>query len=194
MLLYNYYHRKQYPNLEVLGFYPFCQLAVILKPALLAHLKFMKISNHKELDDLENQLSLVEKTIMKACDISRVLDTSREAPNTEGWPVVKVAVFLVDSKKENCVLQFSSITQGIWSLIEKDIEVSDQSSESAFQAKLADKKRRVIQKPPRTKSNINLACFQQLAYSAVKEAIGMVYFVNFLFAMQYSLLTHRDIC
>lgn len=178
LLLYNYYHRKQNRALEHLGFDSFCKLAVILKPTLLGHLKFMQISNDKELDDPENQLSIMEKTIMHACDISKVLDASRENPNVEGWPLTKVAVFLVDSKKEKCLLLFNSITQGVWSVIEKDLEVLRQSSDSPTETKQVDKKRRVIRKPSIADSKINLAGFLQLAYSAVTELTGMLFSVH----------------
>ncbi|EXB68719.1 hypothetical protein L484_024739 [Morus notabilis] len=172
LLLYNYYHRKQNPALEYLGFNSFCKLAVILKPALLGHLKFMQISNDKELDDPENQLSVMEKTIMHACDISKVLDASRENPNVEGWPITKVAVFLVDSKKEKCFLLFSSVTQGVWSVI-GNVEVLHQISDSTAEATQANKKRGVIRKPSRVISKVDVAGFLQLAYSAVKDVTGV---------------------
>ncbi|PON38474.1 hypothetical protein TorRG33x02_344980 [Trema orientale] len=173
VLLYNYYHRKQYPVLEFLGFDSFCKLAVILKPALLGHLKVTQISNYKELDDLANQLSLTEKSIMQACDISRTLDASREVPLVERWPITKVAVFLVDLNKEKCWLKFSSNTEGVWSVIEKDVQDSDRSLGSTIETNQTDKRIRVIQKSSRVESSNDLTDFQQLAYLAVKEATGI---------------------
>nr|XP_048333261.1 uncharacterized protein LOC107422026 isoform X1 [Ziziphus jujuba var. spinosa] len=173
VLLYNYYHRKQYPKLEFLGFESFCKLAVVLRPALLAHLTFMQGSNDIELEDLDKKFSITEKMIVDACNVSKSLDASREVPYIEGWPISKVAVLLVDSKKENCFLLFSSITQGVWSVFQKDVDVLSQSSEGTVEAKNSDKKRRVMIRNLRVESKINEAALQQLAYLAVKEATGI---------------------
>lgn len=127
--------------------------------------------------NLDNQFSITEKMIMDACDISKNLDASTEVPNIEGWPISKVSVLLVDSKKENCYLLFSSITQGVWSVIQKDVDVSKQSFQGTAEAKYADKKQRVIGKPLNVESKIDEVGFQQLAYLAVKEATGMVLFL-----------------
>jgi dGTP triphosphohydrolase len=67
---------------------------------------------------------------MSSYDICTLLDASKKVPNIEGWPVSKVAVLLVDSKKENCFLRSCSITDGAWSLIEKDVDASNQISEA----------------------------------------------------------------
>lgn len=171
VLLYNYYHRKQHQQLEFLGFESFCKLAVVLKPSLLSHMKLMQISKTSELDDLENHLSVTEKRIMDACDISTSLNASIDVPNMEGWPISKVAVFLVDSRKENCVLLFSSVTQGVWAVIEKDIDATNHSSEGAKQI---NRKKRTIKKPTRDETGCDEASLQQLAFSAVKEAAGML--------------------
>ncbi|KAK9932414.1 hypothetical protein M0R45_019653 [Rubus argutus] len=175
VLLYNYYHRKQCPKLEVLRFNSFCKLVVDLKPALLAHMKFMKRSSDTELDDLEKQLSVTERTIMDACEISISLDASRGAPNTEGWPISKVTVLLIDSKKENCFLQINSNsrTQGVWSVIEKDMEVTDHSSDDTKEAKHVNKKKSVTGKLSRGESRIDETNCQKLAYSAITEATGI---------------------
>jgi hypothetical protein len=173
VLLYNYYLRKRQLQLEVLGFEAFCKLAVILKPTLLAHMKLMQRSNDTELDDLEKQFSLTEKTIMEACDISTSLDASKDIPNIERWPISKVAVFLFDSKK-NCFLLFSSITQGVWSVIEKDLDISNLTLEVMTEAKQVDKKKRFIRKPSKGESSVDESGLLQRAYLAVKEATGML--------------------
>ncbi|KAF5465331.1 hypothetical protein F2P56_015351 [Juglans regia] len=173
VLLYNYYLRKRHPQLEVLGFEAFCKLVVILKPALLAHMKLMQRSDDTELDDLEKQLSVTERTIMEACDISTKLDASKDVPNIEGWPMSKVSVLLFDYKKENCFLLFSSTTQGVWSVIEKDVDISNLNSEGQVEAKQMNRKRRVIRKPSKEDPNVNESALLQLAYLAVKEATGI---------------------
>ncbi|CBI36653.3 uncharacterized protein LOC104879453 isoform X2 [Vitis vinifera] len=170
VLLYNYYHRKQHQQLEFLGFEPFCKLAVVLKPSLLSHMKLMQILKTGELDDLENHLSATEKMVMDACDISTSLNASKDVPNTEGWPISKVTVFLVDSRKENCVLLFSSVTQGVWSVIEKDVDATNHSLEGVKQIY---RKKRTTKKSTRDETGSDEASLQQLAFSAVKKAAGI---------------------
>jgi hypothetical protein len=173
VLLYNYYLRKQHPQLEVLGFEAFCKLAVVLRPPLLAHLRLMQRSDDTELDDLEKQLSETEKRVMEACDISTSLDASKDVPNIEGWPISKVAVLLVDSKRENFILRFSSITEGVWSLIEKDVDISNITSEGVVDAKQANRKKRFIRKPSKDESSVDESSLLQLSYLAVKESTGI---------------------
>ncbi|KAI9079351.1 hypothetical protein K1719_038650 [Acacia pycnantha] len=97
VLLYNYYYRRQHPELPFFPFDEFCKLAVVLKPTLLAYMNFMQQCSEIELNDVEKQLSVVEKTIMDACDICMCLDASKNVPNIEGWPIAKVTVLLIDS-------------------------------------------------------------------------------------------------
>ncbi|XP_010672149.2 uncharacterized protein LOC104888776 isoform X2 [Beta vulgaris subsp. vulgaris] len=169
VLLYNYYHRKQHPGLAFLEFKSFCKMAVALKPNLQLH---FGMTNRTELDDVEKHLSLTEKAIMNACDTSKSLDASKDNQIVESWPITKVAVFLVDSRKENCYLFHSSTTQGVWSVIEKEVNVPSQRSETVTEAKLANKKKRVIKRTPKeiTADGTGL---QQLASLAVKEACGI---------------------
>ncbi|XP_059632887.1 uncharacterized protein LOC132275422 isoform X2 [Cornus florida] len=173
VLLYNYYQRRKHAEVEFLNFESFCKLAVTLRPSLMSHMKILNRSDYTELNDLENQFSLTEKAIMDACDLSLVLNASKDVPSTEGWPISKVAVLLIDSRKENCVLVFSSITHGVWSVIEKDLDVSNASSEDAVEGKNINKRKRIARKPLRDEANAGEAGFQQLAYSAVKEAMGI---------------------
>lgn len=166
VLLYNYYYRKQQPQAEFLGFKSFCQLAVIVKPTLMGHMKLMHHSDFSELDDVENQLSMTEKAIMDACDISSALDPSQNTPGTENWEVSKVAVLLTDSSKENCWLKFSSTTQGVWSLIEKDVPFPRE------ERKYMNKRKRNAKKSQGNGVMTDKAGLQRLALSAVKEATG----------------------
>lgn len=174
VLVYNYYLRKQNPQLEVLGFEAFCKLSVVLKPTLLAHMKLMQSSDDTEMDDLKKQLSETEKRIMEACDISASLDASKDVPNIEGWPISKVAVLLVDSNKENFFLRFSSITHGVWSVIEKDVDISNHTLEGTVDANRSNKKKRFIRKPSKDELSVDESGLLQLAYAAVKEATGML--------------------
>ena len=163
MLLYNYYHRKQHPELAFLAFDEFCKLALALRPSLSTHMKFTQKSSESELVDAVNQLSLTEEKIMEACNICRCLDPSKSVPNIKGWPISKVAVLLIDYKMKNCFLLFGSITEGVWSLIEKDVDTSSGSSEVSSGTKCY-KKRKVVDGLKKK--------FLEVGYSAVKEAAG----------------------
>ncbi|GAB2294172.1 hypothetical protein Dimus_028392 [Dionaea muscipula] len=161
VLLYNYYHRKFDPRLEFLEFDLFCKLSVIFKPSLMSYMKLMRGANYDGEDDLDKQLSSTEKLIMDACNISRSLDASRDVPVIEGWPVTKVGVFLVDSRKENCLLLHSGITQGVWSLVEKEVDVLGNSSLSTVG------KKRIMKKPLKLNQTTDETALRQLALAAV---------------------------
>ncbi|XP_012570395.1 uncharacterized protein [Cicer arietinum] len=173
VLLYNYYHRKQNPELEFVAFKDFCKLFVNLRPALLPYMKFTQKPDETDLVDVDQQLSLTEKEIASSCDICTHLDASKNVPNIEGWPITKVAVLLVNSKKENCFLLFCSITDGVWSLIEKYVDTSGQSSEVTSGIKFTNQKKRVVKKLTKNGSNVDEDGFLQVGYSAVKEATGV---------------------
>lgn len=170
VLLYSYYYRKQHPEAELLDFKSFCQLAVVVKPTLMGHMKLMHHTDFAKLDDVENQLSVTEKAIMDACDISSAVDPSKNIPNTENWEVSKIAVLLTDSNKENCLLQFSSTTQGVWSVIEKNVPGARRDGEDR---KHISKRRRCNKKSLGDGTNSDKATLQELALSAVTEATGI---------------------
>ena len=172
VLLHNYYHIKQHRQLKFEGFESFSKLAVVLKPTLLAHMKLLQRSNDSELDDPDKQLSVTEKKIMDACDISNSLDASKDIPSAEGWPISKVAVLLIDSRKENCFLKHNSMTEGVFSLIEKDLDVSSCISEAMSEGKQKRKKIKVTRNF--FEDAVDEDTLQQVAFSAVKEATGML--------------------
>ena len=141
VLLYNYYHRREHPHLECLSFESFRSLTTAMRPALLPHFK-----ESGEDVVLEQQTVLLEKVIVDACSLSMSLDASSDFSSLKKWPIKKVAVLLVDSKKTCCYLQHSSITQGVWSLLEKAAAGEGQNEE---------------------------AIFQKVAFAAIKEATGL---------------------
>nr|XP_019702500.1 uncharacterized protein LOC105034290 isoform X2 [Elaeis guineensis] len=171
-LLYNYYHRKQFPQLEFLAFESFCKAASIAKPTLMAYLKYM----HKYEDgsgDLDKQLSITEKKIMDACNISEALDASNNTPNMEGWPISKVAVFLINHTKEICLLQFGSLTQGVWSLLEQELEEPiDNQVDGTQMNKNASKNKRIACGCSHGSSE-NDYVLQQLAFSILEQKAGI---------------------
>ncbi|KAF5816389.1 putative double-stranded RNA-binding domain-containing protein [Helianthus annuus] len=155
VVLYNYYHLNHHREIQFLKFDQFCKLATELKPGILRHMKFTCQSDRTILDDPENQLSITEKAIMDACTISEtLLNASANISNViNEWQVTKVAVLLIDSKKENCFLQFNN---GVWSVIEKDVYPES-------------KKRKKVM------IEYDNDGLQKLAFLAVKEVAGIVY-------------------
>ncbi|KAK8970352.1 hypothetical protein KSP40_PGU010946 [Platanthera guangdongensis] len=120
VVLYNYYHRRMFPKLEFLDFMSFCKVACISKSLLLKYMNAMYKSDMSS--DLDEPLSITERMIMDACNVSLALDASKKAPDMNGWPISKVAVFLIDPSKEYCLLRSSGKTQAIMSIVEKDLE------------------------------------------------------------------------
>ncbi|OMO69905.1 hypothetical protein CCACVL1_19205 [Corchorus capsularis] len=164
VLLYNYYYRKTHLNLNHLDFKSFCELALTLKPNLRPYFKWFLISDDIEVSNIEKQeLSLTEQAIKDACDVCTSLDASRDVPNIKGWPVSRVAVLLIDEKKENCVLQNDSITEGVWSVIEKKVDEIGCSSEE----KHGNKRQRTLDLQDESDEH---GLDKQLAFSAVREA------------------------
>ncbi|KAK6795997.1 hypothetical protein RDI58_009452 [Solanum bulbocastanum] len=171
VLLYNYYYRKQHQDqkIEFLNFASFCQLAVVLKPTLMTYVKLMHRSDYTDVDNLESQLSLTEKEIMRACDISSTLDAAEVVPLSHKWPTSKVAVFLVDSRRENCLLMHSSMTYAVWSIIEKQLDVS---SSYLFDSKCISKKKKANMFSTGLQYG-DASSLQDLALSAATEATGI---------------------
>ncbi|KAL6513632.1 hypothetical protein OROGR_021118 [Orobanche gracilis] len=141
VLLYNYHHRRQKPELKFLDFPSFCKLSVVVKPPLVSFMKLTKETGSTKSNAAENQLSITEKAIKDACDIALALGAKSESPNIEGWPISKVAILLIDSKKENCMLRFGDVTKGVWSLIEKELDASNINQDMLSDEKISDKKK-----------------------------------------------------
>ncbi|KAJ9537230.1 hypothetical protein OSB04_029963 [Centaurea solstitialis] len=95
-----------------------------------------------------------------------LLDASANISSTvKGWPITKVAVLLVDSKRENCFLQFDN---GVWSVIEKDL--SSEANGVGSESKTNKKRRTLYMKGDDAEGEAGL---RQLAFSAVKKVTGI---------------------
>ncbi|XP_042046341.1 uncharacterized protein LOC121792455 isoform X1 [Salvia splendens] len=166
VLLYNYHHRKQKQELVFLEFVDFCKLAIVIRPPLIAFMMMTKESEPQVMYDTEDLLSITERAIKSACDIALGLDASRDFPKMEGWPVSKLTVLLIDSKKENCILQSGAVTEGALSL-QKELSVSIIPPELSAGNKVGNKRRR---DNLLTYSNTE---FLQLGYDVVKDVTGI---------------------
>ncbi|KAI3832063.1 hypothetical protein MKX03_008942 [Papaver bracteatum] len=171
VLLYNYYHRKQFPQLEFLDFESFCKVSVKATPGVLEHMKFMQRGKSLS-NEPEDLLSPTEKAIQDACKISLSLDASKDAPCTEGWPVSKVAVFLMDSMR-NCFLVYGSTTQGVWSLIEEANDCFSNKLEDKSEKQKGNKKKKIRQWPLGGDINADEVSYRRIAFTIVKEATGI---------------------
>ncbi|CAN1247905.1 hypothetical protein LINPERPRIM_LOCUS6544, partial [Linum perenne] len=172
-LLYNYYHRRQHQELKFVNFESLCKLVVILKPSVLSYMKLTQGSNDTQLVNQEKQLSLTEKKIVDACNIALSLDASKVTPTVHESAVSKVAVLLVDSVKQNALLQFGSVTEGVWSVIEKEVEVCNLTEEKSSNSMDSGKRRRVLKGPSKREGSITEDVLKKTATLAVNEATGM---------------------
>ncbi|GJZ27032.1 hypothetical protein Tco_0571285 [Tanacetum coccineum] len=166
-VLYNYYHLNQHRDHEFLKFEQFCNLAIMFKPTILHYMKYMSPSDRPTLTDPATQLSPTEKAIMEACNISEtLLDASANVSSMiKEWPITKVAVLLIDSKKENCFLKFND---GVWSVIEEDLYPEE--STNGIETKKSKKRKLSLMKKYDEEGEVGL---QQLVFSAVKEEAGI---------------------
>ncbi|CAN1247903.1 hypothetical protein LINPERPRIM_LOCUS6544 [Linum perenne] len=172
-LLYNYYHRRQHQELKFVNFESLCKLVVILKPSVLSYMKLTQGSNDTQLVNQEKQLSLTEKKIVDACNIALSLDASKVTPTVHESAVSKVAVLLVDSVKQNALLQFGSVTEGVWSVIEKEVEVCNLTEEKSSNSMDSGKRRRVLKGPSKREGSITEDVLKKTATLAVNEATGI---------------------
>ncbi|KAF8780830.1 hypothetical protein HU200_000777 [Digitaria exilis] len=118
VLLYNYYHRKQFPQLEFADPKRFCICASLTAgEALLMYLQ----QAHDHYDSAGGGLSATDKAVVDACDIAEALDATKDSPEMTMWPISKVAVLLLDQTMKKCLLEHGSETKGVMSFLEKDI-------------------------------------------------------------------------
>ncbi|KAM3270764.1 hypothetical protein P3S67_028966 [Capsicum chacoense] len=135
----------------------------------MSYMKFMDQYDPTASKDMNNDLSVAEKVIQDACNISFALDASRDVPSMKKWLISKVSVLLLDSKKEASSLLYSSVTEGVWSLIEKSLEFPTAEIEGSVERK----KKQTSIRPVIVEQNDDDSGFQQLAFLAFKDAVGI---------------------
>ncbi|CAL5082326.1 unnamed protein product [Urochloa decumbens] len=120
VLLYNYYHRKKFPQLEFADLERFCMTASLTAgDALLVYLN--QVHEHSS-ENVGGLLSVTDKAVVDACDIAKALDATKDSPEMTVWPISKVAVLLLDRTKKMCLLEHGSETKGVFSFLEKDVK------------------------------------------------------------------------
>ncbi|TVU21413.1 hypothetical protein EJB05_31046, partial [Eragrostis curvula] len=116
VLLYNYYHRKHFPHLT---FANPKQFTLAAGDALLVYLK------HRGGDA---EASVTDRAFEDACGIAEALNAKEDSPQTSMWPISKLAVLLVDPTGKKCLIDYASVTKGVWSILEKDITAASGKS------------------------------------------------------------------
>ncbi|CAN6205007.1 unnamed protein product [Urochloa humidicola] len=164
VLLYNYYHRKQFPQLEFADPERFCMTASLTAgDALLMYLN--QVHDHRG-DSGEGLLSVTDQAVIDACDIAKALDTTKDSPEMAVWPISKVAVLLLDRTKKMCLLEHGSETKGVFSFLEKDIKSA-----------LGDSRGSDLSVQESTNKSIALPSepylLQQIAYAEVERKAGI---------------------
>jgi hypothetical protein len=166
VLLYNYYHRKQFPQLEFASPDRFCMsasLTVSNKNLLMYLNQAQNLGN-----GVGAGLSVTDKAIIDACDIAEALDPTKDSPEMIMWPISKVAVLLLNRTKKVCLLEHGSETKGVWSIFEKDIKTAlggSLSSDMSVQG--SSNKSIALPSEPYV--------LQQIAYSEVELKTGWCY-------------------
>lgn len=182
VLLYNYYHRKNYPHLEFLNCLNFCRFAVVSCAKLIAYMGVMKGSSQSLSSLPRHRVTPTERMVKEACETCTVLDSRRTMSDIKAWPTSKVAVLIVDAMKERCILIYGSITKGVWSLVEKEVDGFDNlpggSCESDKKNWLKQKEKGANKRAVGSILNAGdnegvMDKFLQLAFSAVKEQTGI---------------------
>ncbi|EES03215.2 hypothetical protein BDA96_03G225000 [Sorghum bicolor] len=165
VILYNYYHRKQFPQLEFASPDRFC-MSACLTVSNKNLLMYVNQAQSRLFNGVGAGLSVTDKAIIDACDIAEALDPMKGSPEMIMWPISKVAVLLLNRTKKVCLLEHGSVTKGVWSLFEKDIKTAlggSLSSDMSVQGS----------------SNNSIALpsepyvLQQIAYSEVELKTGM---------------------
>ncbi|PUZ71527.1 hypothetical protein GQ55_2G319700 [Panicum hallii var. hallii] len=129
VLLYNYYHRKQFPQLAFADPERFCVNASLTAgEALLVYLQ--QVHEHHD-NGTGGWLSVTDKAVVDACNIAEVLDATKDSPEMIMWPISKVAVLLLNRTKKMCLVEHGSQTKGVLSILEKDITMALGGSRSS---------------------------------------------------------------
>lgn len=164
VLLYNYYHRKQYPQLEFANPERFSMTACLTAGNTL--LMYLDQAYDRRGNGAGGVLTVTRKAVIDACDIAEALDPTKDSPETTMWPISKVAVLLLDRAKKMCLLEHGSETKGVWSTLEKDIKTALGGSQSS-DLSVQESSNKSVELPSQP------YVLQQIAYSEVELKTGL---------------------
>ncbi|KQK07513.1 uncharacterized protein LOC104582750 isoform X2 [Brachypodium distachyon] len=134
VILYNYYHRNLSPQLAFADAKRFLLCASLSVGEDL--FSFLSMVNEKNPGE-DLRPSVTDRAVIDACEIAEALDASIDFPDMSLWPIAKVAVLLLDPTRKKCLIEFSSDTKGVWSIIEKEFDASAGNSHSSMLQQLA---------------------------------------------------------
>ncbi|TVU12358.1 hypothetical protein EJB05_45999, partial [Eragrostis curvula] len=109
--------------------------------------------------------SVTDRAFKDACGIAEALDAKADSPPTSMWPISKVAVLLVDPTVKKCLIEHGSVTQGVWSILEKDLTVASGKSRNMDLSVTGSSDEVALNSEP--------YMLQQTAYSVVESKTGM---------------------
>ena len=165
VLLYNYYHRKQFPQLKFADPQRFCMIASLTAgEALLVYLK--QVHEHHD-NGTGGGLSVTDEAVVDACNIAEALDATKDSPEMVMWPITKVAVLLLNRTKM-CLVKHGSQTKGVYSIFEKDITMSLGGSHSS-DVSVQESSNKSVALPSEP------YVLQQIAYSEAQLKTGSYY-------------------
>ena len=165
VLLYNYYHRKQFPQLKFADPQRFCMIASLTAgEALLVYLK--QVHEHHD-NGTGGGLSVTDEAVVDACNIAEALDATKDSPEMVMWPITKVAVLLLNRTKM-CLVKHGSQTKGVYSIFEKDITMSLGGSHSS-DVSVQESSNKSVALPSEP------YVLQQIAYSEAELKTGSYY-------------------
>ncbi|OQU89576.1 hypothetical protein SORBI_3002G217000 [Sorghum bicolor] len=174
VLLYNYYHRKQFPQVEFANLDRFSR-STFLNVRNKNLLMYMNHAQNRLGNKVGAGLSVTDKAIIDACDIAEALDPMKDSPEMILWPISKVAVLLLNPTKKVCLLERGSKTKGVWSIFEKDIKTT--LFENDIKTSLGGLLSSDMSMQGSTNKSISLPfepyVLQQIAYSEVELKTGM---------------------
>jgi hypothetical protein len=162
VLLYNYFHRKQFPQLDFADANRFAVSASLAAGEPL--LVYLNQVHDRGASGEESGLSVTDKAIVDACGIAEALDATRDAPDTVTWPISMVAVLLIDKTRKRCLIEHGAVIQGVWSIPEKDVTTASGSTDLSSSEALPSEP----------------FMLQQTAYSLVESKTGTVILSPFL--------------
>ncbi|KAM0831715.1 hypothetical protein ACQ4PT_065344 [Festuca glaucescens] len=123
VILYNYYHRKMFPQLDFADAKEFCVCACVSTgESLLAYLTL--VQEREDNSGKEERLSATDIAAVQACEIAVELDASKASPDMEMWPISKVAILLLDPTRKKCLIEYGAITKGVCSIIENEFDAA----------------------------------------------------------------------
>ncbi|KAG8057392.1 hypothetical protein GUJ93_ZPchr0002g25186 [Zizania palustris] len=167
VILYNYYHRKQFPHLPFVDAKRFLECSSLtVGETLLAYSNM--VHKHEKSSGEAEALSLTDKAALDACKIAEALDATKDSPDMAMWPISKVAVLLLDLTRKRCLIENGFVNKGVRAFLEKGIGSSIIDEHNSLQPGGQNLKNNVAPHPLDGPYSL-----QKLAFSEVERRTGI---------------------